>query len=269
MNKLLIRCSALGKIMSEGKGTKITDKQSVELEKLLSKIKLTEKQAKRRDELIKKRDAKPELGQTAKSYLKTLYTEEKTGRKQYTQTKYTVKGIQVEKEAIKLANEKFNWGYFDIGKTRFNNDYITGEPDVCDFTLNLLADVKSSWDIWTFKDKLFLDEDNNDVYFWQMVGYCMLTGIKECQLCYCLVNTPEKQINDEIRRREWIEEDNNEMFFNEERVDGIKFEYTYNDLPKKMRVKRFIIRPTQEHFNKIKERVKLAREYYNNLNFKF
>ena len=43
-NDALIRCSCIGKIMAEGRGTVLTDKQSEELERLSSLPEPTEKQ---------------------------------------------------------------------------------------------------------------------------------------------------------------------------------------------------------------------------------
>ena len=49
MSDLKIRASQLGRIMTDDSSAKITDKQLSTLEGLLSKIKLTEKQAELRD----------------------------------------------------------------------------------------------------------------------------------------------------------------------------------------------------------------------------
>ena len=68
----LFRCSSLSQITSMGRGTQITDKQRAELAQLLDKVKLTEKQATRRDELQAKLEAKPELSRGAKTYLESL-----------------------------------------------------------------------------------------------------------------------------------------------------------------------------------------------------
>ena len=56
---LKVRASSSAPLFSGEDG--LTDKQAEQLEGLLSKIKLTELQAKTRDELIVKRDAEPTL----------------------------------------------------------------------------------------------------------------------------------------------------------------------------------------------------------------
>ena len=66
-NDALIRCSCIGKIMAEGRGTVLTDKQSEELERLSSLPEPTEKQKETIEKLIAKRDAPPELSDTTKT----------------------------------------------------------------------------------------------------------------------------------------------------------------------------------------------------------
>ena len=67
MKELLIRASSLGRIMANDPGSKLTERQSITLDGLLSKIKLTEKQAELRDTLLLKRDAPVQLSKGGKS----------------------------------------------------------------------------------------------------------------------------------------------------------------------------------------------------------
>ena len=103
MSELKIRASQLGRIMSDDAKNKISDKQLLTLEGLLSKIKLTEKQAELRDVLLLKRDAKPELSTGAKTYIKELWLEDNYGIKQEINSKYLTKGNDVEDLSIQLV----------------------------------------------------------------------------------------------------------------------------------------------------------------------
>jgi len=262
----LIRCSALGNIMTAARGTEITAKQLEELADLLSKIKLTEKQALRRDELIAKRDAKPELSVGAKTFLKQLYLEEVFGRRKDIQTKYTEKGTLMELEGVKLANSVLDWGMsssdiaqLEFSKLRWSNDFITGEMDIN--TDTLLADIKCPWDIFTFP--FFDKEIPNSNYYWQLQGYMMLTGHDQAQLVYTLVDAPEHIILDEQRRTEWQRKD---IELPDDVADAIRNSMTFADIPAELRVKRWVISRNESDFAKIKEHVLMAREYLIQLN---
>ena len=97
-----IRCSELGNIMSDDPTTTITDNQLKELNGLLERVKLTEKQALRRDELVAKRDAKPELSKGAKSFIQKKALHDKYGIEDTIENRYLDKGIMCEDEAIQI-----------------------------------------------------------------------------------------------------------------------------------------------------------------------
>ena len=72
------RCSSLGKLMV-GVKPNLTDNQKELLESLISKQRggnITDKQLVTLGQLIEKRDAKPTLSTTTKSYLEQLHKEE-------------------------------------------------------------------------------------------------------------------------------------------------------------------------------------------------
>lgn len=258
------RCSALGNIMTDGRGTQITELQLKELGALLEKIKLTDKQAERRDELVAKRDAKPELSSGAKTYLRTLWREETFQIRNEISSKYTEKGNLVENEAIEFANKHFGWGLledYDVeSKNRITNDFITGEPDVNWDATNVLADVKSSWDLMTFP--MFENDLPNADYLWQGYGYLWLTGKPVFQLVYCLMDTPEHLIQDAIRKEEYKQ---NAIELSLEDEQEIRWRMTFSHLEPAQRMRIWKIAAIESEFERIKERVIAAREYLNNL----
>jgi hypothetical protein len=265
-DRLLFRCSELGHICTNGRGTQITDKQKEELEDLLTRIKLTPKQAERRDELIVKRDAPPALSQGAKSWLQQKWIEVVTGRKKYIETKFMEKGIHMETEGLKMANRVLGWGHTDefldaleFNKTRLSNTFITGEPDINEMAL---ADIKCSWNLHTFP--FFQEEDKvpDDMYFWQLQGYMQLCHRDESSLVYCLVDTPEHLILDEIRRREWKA---GYIEMPDEDQDRIRMELTFQDIPEEMRVRRWRVTIDHEAQERIRQSVQMAREYLKEL----
>jgi hypothetical protein len=195
------------------------------------------------------------LSQTAKSYIEDLFNELEFGYRKEFSSRYTDKGLEMEDEAIQFASEQFDWDFVVKNTERFTNDYITGEPDIN--TDNLLADIKCSWSLDTYP--MFEADLKNKDYYWQLQGYMWLTGKTEAELVYCLMNTPLQIVEDEVRRAHWkaglIDED----------IDlrhEVQTKHNYDNIPSKLRVKRYIIERDEKAIEKIIEKVEIAREYY-------
>jgi hypothetical protein len=195
------------------------------------------------------------LSQTAKSYIEDLFNELEFGYRKEFSSRYTDKGLEMEDEAIQFASEQFDWEFVVKNTERFTNDYITGEPDIN--TDNLLADIKCSWSLDTYP--MFEAEMKNKDYYWQLQGYMWLTGKTEAELVYCLMNTPLQIVEDEVRRAHWkaglIDED----------IDlrhEVQTKHNYDNIPSKLRVKRYIVERDEKAIEKIIEKVEIGREYY-------
>ena len=153
-DKLRIRCSSLGKIMTNPRS-----KSEV-------------------------------LSGTCRTYIKELFLMYEYDIVKEFWSRYTDKGIRVERDSIMLANDVFDWKLTidDISGDQmyFKNEWINGATDVC--TDHLLADVKSSWDGTTFP--WFDTELQSKSNMWQMHGYMWLTGHEQAEVVYCLIDTP-------------------------------------------------------------------------------
>jgi len=160
---LKIRCSAIGKIMTN---------------------------ARSKSEVLSK---------TCKTYLQELAIEEMYGIKKEFSSRYTDKGNKVEEQSIELAQDVLDCGFMHKNEEHFSNDYLTGTPDVN--TNDILLDVKSSYDGSTFP--FFAEEIPTKDYYYQLQGYMALTGKRKSLLVYCLVNTPSEVVEDEVRRQHW------------------------------------------------------------------
>lgn len=199
------------------------------------------------------------LSETAKTFIEDLFREREFGIYKDISSRYTDKGIQMEDEAIQLAGNVLGWD-LNIFKNeeRLKNEWITGIPDIN--TETLLADIKCSWSGSTFP--FFEEELPNKDYYWQLMGYMMLTGHLQAELVYCLMNTPQQIVEDEVRRTHWklnlIDE-------NLDVRDAIQNQHNYDHIPDILRVKRFIVEGSQEAENRIKEKVEQANEYYESL----
>lgn len=177
----------------------LTAKQNELLEELLGKIKLTEKQAEKRDELIVKRDQPVELSAGAKTLI-----EEYVDRKVYQYEEdfsnpKTEKGWAVEAESIEIYNRVFftNYKKLDEGDKFYSLSYgiLGGHPDIVDCERRKVIDIKSSWTKKTFpktKEKAF-----DTGYQWQVKLYLyMLTKItgeqwRYGEVAHVLTTTPE------------------------------------------------------------------------------
>lgn len=189
-----IRCSSLGKIMAGVSRTGLTDKQKEELATLLAKIKLTEKQAIRRDELIEKRDSKPTLSAGAKTEVEKLVNAWylNYSKAQLFSSKQTEKGNLSEESAIKFLGE-YMFDEFEKNELYFSNEFIHGTPDI--IKNKTIRDIKCPWSKQTMP--LTKKDAYNVDYEWQMRGYMWLTESNEAFIHYVLMDTPKHLIYDE------------------------------------------------------------------------
>lgn len=209
------------------------------------------------------------MGETAITLIKQTVLYNKYGIEKDISSKYLDKGIQNEYESIKLAAGILGW--FDVDpdepKTRFFNDYATGEPDVLSATV--LGDIKNSFDGTTFP--FFETECFNKAYDWQMQCYMWLTGRKQAELVYTLTDTPEQMILDEIRRKAWKAmampkyADMNIEDIEVEIESQVRNQMMFGHIPEEKRVKRFIIEADENKFEMMQNRIIEAREIYDKL----
>jgi hypothetical protein len=202
------------------------------------------------------------LSKTTKDYLQELLMENEFGYMDEFWSRYTEKGKQVEKESIALANSLLGWGLTfdqienDVQK-HLENDHFTGHCDV--LTDTLLAEIKSSYSMKTYRQVFFSDELENKAYYYQVQAYMDLTGFDECTLVYCLVNTPYDQVEDEVRRKHWkfnlIDEDIDVRNF-------VQMQHNFDRVPRESRIKPFLIKRDNDVIQAMKDRVELCSEYY-------
>lgn len=225
-----IRCSALGKLLTEPKLK--ADKES------------------------------GNLSATAKDYLNSVWIEEVYGRKKDTSSKYTEKGQFNEQDTMDLYCSMVG-RLIVTNKIQFENEYITGTPDL--FDGDIVVDLKSSWDIWTYMKA----EVTND-YFYQLLGYMWLTGKQKASLCYGLTDCPEHMVQDELSKLRWkykaIDYNTDEEYLAAEAQ--MYKNLIYSDIPQSDRCKIYTWSWDQNCDSLveiIKIKVEKAREYLNGL----
>lgn len=151
-----IRCSSLGKIMTEPK---------TKAEGILSK--------------------------GAKTYIRSLVAQEIFGVEFEVSSKAMEKGLECEVESIDLLNQVRG---LNLAKNteRKTNAWITGEADLFDLVRNEGHDLKTSWSLATFP---ILPVDAEDtLYEWQMRGYMWLWDCDRWHVDYAMVDTPQRLI---------------------------------------------------------------------------
>lgn len=195
------------------------------------------------------------LSQTTKSYLQELALEEMYGIKKEFNSRYTDKGNEVEQDSIELTERVLELGFVTKNEDYFENDYIKGTPDI--ITDKMVIDVKSSWNALTFP--WFEDELPNKDYYYQVQGYLWLTGKQFGMVAYCLVNTPENIVNDEIRRTAWAKY---EIEPSEETIRDVMSAHNFDHIQEDRRVKAFLFNYDEHVIEQIKTRIEECRYYY-------
>ena len=199
------------------------------------------------------------LSQTTKSYIKELVLEHKYGIRKEINSRYLDKGNMVENESIELTERVLDLDLIVKNESYFENEFICGTPDI--IMGDTIIDVKSSWSAHTFP--FFLDEElPNKDYFYQLQGYMALTGATKGIVAYCLINTPEEIVLDEIRRISWSR---HELDVTEETEAEVRQQHEFDHIPEVNRVKAYYIERNDEVIQAIYERVNECKIYYNRL----
>lgn len=189
--KPLIRCSSLGRIM--------TDPVSIDPKYITPEVEAILAKKKREDSekaLIQRLKDKT-LSEGAKTYLRELAHQEILGIDFTFSSKETEKGIEVEEQSIALLNRVRGLSLVKNTERR-SNGLLTGECDLFDAERKRGHDIKSSWSAKTFPG--WVEDCEDKVYEYQMRGYMMLWDADEWEVNYCLVDTPERLIGFEDMR---------------------------------------------------------------------
>lgn len=205
--------------------------------------------------------AKATAGRTipegAKTVCKAWYLDQWFNRQPlHASSKYTRKGTEVEWEAIKLLNQHRKARYGKNPST-FENEFFIGTPDIIE--TGLIIDIKCPYSHSTFPT---LENELNPLYYDQMQGYMDLTGIKQAEVVYCLVNAPKKAIESEA----WnYAKTYNEGELTPEILAQFTAQMSYDDVPIEKRIKVFTVERSPERIEAIRQRVIDCRTYLKSL----
>lgn len=198
MRDFLIRCSALGAIMTEPKS--VDDHlRTPDVDAILRKTKRDDYEK----ELIRTLKEQS-LSEGAKTEIRHLVKQEIFGFEREFSSKETEKGKLVEAEAIELLNRVRGLALVKNTERR-SNAVLTGEADCFDpsgapmlptakpgVRIRRGHDTKCPWSLATFP--AVLAECYDQGYFWQMQGYMILWDADEWSVDYVMMPTPEHLI---------------------------------------------------------------------------
>lgn len=239
----MFRCSTAYPLFLGDAG--ITAKQQETLDGLLAKIKLTEKQAILRDELMAKRDAPYELSAGARTLIEEAVEQELWGYKPSLSSRETTKGNMVEPISIDLYNRLNFTSHVKSEMSLSYKGILTGHPDIANEDTNVVIDIKSPWSKKTFPKTV--EKARNPQYEWQVKLYLFMltkqtgTHWRYGRIAYMLVNTPEELIP-------------------ESEDDSLHY---MDDLSDNLRQVIVPVELTEDDIKKIDERLDIAIEYAN------
>ena len=284
ISNVLFNASSAGALLTEKQGNSFTDvmaKKLAELEKERdtgfnvngNKVKWDgTKKPEELADLIKRKNAPPELSDTAKALVRKTWLKYEKGIYSQIKSKFLEKGIVKEEDSISLITEVEGVLYVK-NEERINNEYFSGEADIVkDFEdKRLIIDTKTSWSAETF----FSAEPTLD-YIVQGQIYMELFDAEEFQLKFVLVDTPENLVQREKDNAKWkyysgdmtdaeLDELENLMQPIYQQIERNMIFSTNPNIKKEERIKTFYFKRDRELYARLVEKVKLARDYYKTL----
>jgi hypothetical protein len=201
---------------------------------------------------------KPELPKGAETHLRNWSKSKLYGRSKEIGSKYLTKGNRVEEQAIDLLAEYMGEGFLFKNDQHFEDDHITGMPDV--LRADRVIEIKSPWDWSTFP--AFESKIPESNYWWQCQGYMALTGKNFAQLCYVLCDTPEEQIQKEAKWKAY------ELGCDiDDIIEQVEQSMTYSDIQIESRIKIFDIARDDKAIENIRRRVESCRVFLSDLQY--
>ena len=201
------------------------------------------------------------LSETAKSYLRDIWLQKTYGYKEPSPPSIEMlKGLMCEADSMSLVQDTLKGQFRTKNLETFKQKGLAGTPDI--ILSDCVEDIKTSWSLRTFYEA----DGNNSVYFWQAVGYMMLTGVTQYRLIYCLVPTPEELLQREIDKLSYAYGRNSLDPNYQKAVEQIKHNNNLiTSLPNEKRIKVFNFALTTEDAEKVLNKLKKAQEFYSKI----
>jgi hypothetical protein len=204
-----------------------------------------------------------ELSETAKKYLYEEYARFVWGKEPLdVTTKQMAKGNTAEEDSLLLLST-IDGIIYEKNEQKVSNDYLIGTPDVICREPLAIKDVKTSWDSKTFISKHY--EGLSNLYYYQLLAYLEITGAKTGEVVFCLVDTPEELIQDELYR---AAKRQNCIELPPPKEAAIRNSMTFEDIPQEQRIIRFQVDYNEEVIHKIRQKIDKCREFLHTIHTK-
>lgn len=194
------------------------------------------------------------ISKTSESYCINWLKEQLYNRRKEVTSKYMEKGNIMEDESIDFISEYLDLGIIVKNEKYFENDFLTGTPDI--ILNDCVIDVKNSWSWETFP--LFETDIPNKDYYYQLQSYMILTGKTKAKLIYALTNTPLHLIEKEA----YFYAKNNGYEYDDIIDDFIK-KMTYSDIDDELKIKVYDIEKDDSFEEKLNSQVEKCRKFIN------
>jgi len=250
----------------------LTEKQLLDYEKLKLKPNLTIKQEgkflfyNKKEDSEKLRDTI--LGRGAKSMLNEVYIREKYNKQTIFFSKdYNIgalNGTLSEYRSLELV-ANFTGERFKVNKDLISNQHIKGKIDA--YTGKSIKNATKVVEIKTASSmstliSLINQEELKTKYYWQLMGYLLLTKAEIAEIYHVLVTYDSNIINESVNRylskvrgmglpKQDIDKE----------IENIRFNLTFDEIPVTQRIVKFSVTRNEADINRIKTKVLSARKY--------
>lgn len=269
-NRYKVNCSEISDLMSREQGNNPpTEAEYNEFFKILAKdlIYVTDIQKKKVQDIIRKavEYEKYPLSNTAKKNVYKHYAYAQFGvSKVQNGSKIPLqleKGEVCEPSAIKLLSKIDGTEYVKNQKL-VKNKFFKGIPDIILYEGDKIIgvkDIKIPVDLISFLERIdgdYLSEDR-----WEMLGYLDILGIKEGEICYCLVDMPKEVINQQLKeaKERYILNGYTAQHI-KKLIKNLEKSMVYDYIPEEKRVHRFTVSRQNYFTSQMHKRVKMVRE---------
>lgn len=273
LDQVFFRAHAIGALIPEKAGTKLTDKMLEKLEdyenRMRTGAKISPNQIAEMIDYQNRRDTPPELGDGGKSFVETTWLWHEKGFRKRIKSKFLDKGIYQESESRKLLTE-LDGIFYAKNLERVSMENITGECDIKTKigSTTYIDDIKSSWDAETF-----MNAGWDTLKEWQGRTYLKLYGGDVFRLRYCLTDCPSHIVT---KQKEYLWREFYDDSMSDEETHRLEemlvpmYEqiernliYTNSKLyTPEERVKTYTLERDDERFEYLEEKIRIALEYY-------
>lgn len=207
------------------------------------------------------------LSEGAKTFVEEVWLQKNHNYRDVVVTDQMIKGNEGEQDAMDLILKVRKDGIFreKYKGEQLHNSYVTGNPDIVITKIRSVEDTKCSYNV-----KTFMSAQMTNIYEWQLRSYMWLLRdngiiIDTARVIYCLVQTPERIIEEEKKRfyfKFGCDESNQDYIDICRQID---INHNIDHIPLENRLKSFEIKHDEDKIKFLEAKIWKAREYYDTI----